>query len=202
MTARLVALEGGEGSGKSTQARLLAERLDAVLTREPGGTRLGEEIRRLVLEGTDDVHPRTEALLMAAARAQHVAEVIRPALESGRHVVTDRFTPSSLAYQGFGRGLDGAEIGDLSRWATGGLSADLVVLLDVPDDIRRARTGKPRDRLEAAGDEFHERVIAGFRQMAARFEGSWEVVDGSGDVDTVAELVWQAWLRSERRLSA
>ena len=227
MTSRLIALEGGEGSGKSTQARLLAERLDAVLTREPGGTRLGEEIRRLVLgefavdtagrgagaprSGGErgaggpareiEMDPRTEALLMAAARAQHVSEVIRPALESGRHVVTDRFTPSSLAYQGFGRGLDAAEIGNLSRWATGGLSADLVVLLDVPDEIRRARTGKPRDRLEAAGEEFHDRVIAGFREMAARSEGSWEVVDGSGAIEDVAELVWQAWLRSERRLA-
>lgn len=200
MRARLIALEGGEGSGKSTQARLLAERLDAVLTREPGGTRLGEEIRRLVLDG-EDMDPRTEALLMAAARAQHVAEVIRPALAVGRHVVTDRFTPSSLAYQGFGRGLDAAEIGNLSRWATGGLSADLVVLLDVPDEIRRARTGKPRDRLEAAGEEFHDRVIAGFREMAARFEGSWEVVDGSGEIEEVAELVWEAWLRSEKRLT-
>ena len=231
MKGRLIALEGGEGSGKSTQARLLAERLDAVLTREPGGTRLGEEIRRLVLgefeddtagrgggasrtggvphEGVltapareADMDPRTEALLMAAARAQHVSEVIRPALDAGRHVVTDRFTPSSLAYQGFGRGLDAAEIENLSRWATGGLSADLVVLLDVPDPIRRERTGKPRDRLEAAGEEFHDRVIAGFRQMAARAEGSWEVVDGSGPIDYVSELVWQAWLRSERRLAS
>ena len=202
MKGRLIALEGGEGSGKSTQARLLAERLAAVLTREPGGTRLGEEIRRLVLEGTEDMDPRTEALLMAAARAQHVAEVIRPALDAGRHVVTDRFTPSSLAYQGFGRGLDAAEIGNLSRWATGGLSADLVVLLDVPDEIRRARTGDPRDRLEAAGEEFHDRVIAGFRQMASLSEGSWEVVDGSGSIEEVAERVWQAWLRSEQRLAS
>lgn len=204
MTARgrLIALEGGEGSGKSTQARLLAQRLDAVLTREPGGTRLGEEIRRLVLEGSDDIHPRTEALLMAAARAQHVAEVIGPALKAGRHVVTDRFTPSSLAYQGFGRGLDASEIGRLSRWATGGLSADLVVLLDVPDGIRSARTGQPRDRLEAAGEEFHDRVIAGFRQMAAVDDGGWEVVDGSGSIDEVAERVWQAWLRSQQRLAS
>lgn len=197
-----MAVEGGEGSGKSTQARLLAERLGAVLTREPGGTRLGEEIRRLVLEGTDDMDPRTEALLMAAARAQHVAEVIRPALAGGRHVVTDRFTPSSLAYQGFGRGLDAVEIENLSRWATGGLSADLVVLLDVPDEERRARTGAPRDRLEAAGDDFHDRVIAGFRQMASRGDGSWEVVDGSAPVDEVAERVWQAWLRSEQRMAS
>ena len=198
---RLIALEGGEGSGKSTQARLLAERLEAVLTREPGGTELGEQIRHLVLDGTD-MDPRTEALLMAAARAQHVAEVIRPALESGRHVVTDRFTPSSLAYQGFGRGLDASEIAALSRWATGGVSADLVILLDVSDEVRRERVGQPRDRLEAAGDDFHDRVIAGFRQLAALDDGSWEVVDGSASVDDVAARVWEAWERSLERLAS
>ena len=197
---RLIAIEGGEGSGKSTQAKLLAERLDAVLTREPGGTRLGEEIRHLVLDGTD-MDPRTEALLMAAARAQHVAEVIRPALESGRHVVTDRFTPSSLAYQGFGRGLDATEIAALSRWATGGVSADLVILLDVPDEVRRERVGQPRDRLEAAGDAFHDRVIAGFRQLAALDDGSWDVVDGSAPIEEVAARVWEAWERSLERLA-
>ena len=198
---RLIALEGGEGSGKSTQARLLAERLDAVLTREPGGTRLGEQIRHLVLDGAD-MDPRTEALLMAAARAQHVAEVIRPALESGRHVVTDRFTPSSLAYQGFGRGLDASEIAALSRWATGGVSADLVILLDVSDEVSRQRVGQPRDRLEAAGDDFHDRVIAGFRQLAALDDGSWEVVDGSASIEDVAARVWEAWTRSLERLAS
>lgn len=193
---RLVALEGGEGSGKSTQARLLAERLDAVLTREPGGTELGEAIRNLVLSGPDHVDSRAEALLMAAARAQHVAEVIRPALEAGRHVVTDRFTPSSLAYQGFGRGLGAAEIAELSHWATAGITADLVVFLDVPDDVRAARRGAPRDRLEAAGQEFHDRVIEGFRALAALEENRWEVVDGDGEIAVVAERVWAAWERN------
>ncbi|MBW3536158.1 MAG: dTMP kinase [Actinobacteria bacterium] len=199
---RLVAIEGGEGSGKSTQARLLAGRLDAVVTREPGGTGLGEAIRRLVLDGTDDMDPRAEALLMAAARAQHVAEVIRPALDAGRHVVTDRFTPSSLAYQGFGRGLDAGEVAALSRWATGGVAADLVVFLDVPDELRRGRVGRPRDRLEAAGEDFHDRVIAGFRQLAALDDGSWVVVDGSGSIDDVAARVWDAWERSRVRLES
>lgn len=195
---RLVALEGGEGSGKSTQARLLAERLDAVLTREPGGTELGEAIRGLVLRGPENVDPRAEALLMAAARAQHVAEVIRPALDAGRHVVTDRFTPSSLAYQGFGRGLGSDEIAALSHWATAGVAADLVVFLDVPDTERHLRRGAPRDRMESAGIEFHARVIAGFRELAASEGGHWAVVDGTGPIEEVAARVWAAWERDDR----
>ena len=193
---RLVALEGGEGSGKSTQARLLADRLGAVLTREPGGTDLGEAIRNLVLQGPDHVDPRAEALLMAAARAQHVAEVIRPALEAGQHVVTDRFTPSSLAYQGFGRGLGAGEIAELSHWATAGITADLVVFLEVADEVRLERRGAPRDRMEAAGEAFHQRVIAGFRELAAMEENRWEVVAGEGEVSEVAERIWAAWERS------
>src|SRR5437868_1181176 len=119
---RFIAFEGGEGTGKSTQARLLADHLEALLTREPGGTGVGERIRHLVLDADGDpVAERAEALLFAAARAQHVAEVIRPVLEAGRHVVTDRFLHSSVAYQGYGRGLPPGDIADLSRWATGGL---------------------------------------------------------------------------------
>ncbi len=133
---------------------------------------------------------------MAAARAQHVAEVIRPALERGQHVVTDRFTPSSLAYQGFGRGLGAAEIAELSHWATAGIAADLVVFLEVSDEIRLARRGAPRDRMEAAGEEFHDRVIQGFRELAAMEENLWEVVDGEGEIDVVAQRVWAAWERS------
>ncbi|HEX2038846.1 MAG TPA: dTMP kinase [Acidimicrobiales bacterium] len=190
MRGRLVAFEGGEGCGKSTQAALLADRLPAVLTREPGGTAIGERVRELLLDrGVVDLDARAEALLMAAARAQHVAEVVEPNLATGRDVVTDRFAHSSIAYQGYGRGLPVDEVRSLSAWASGGLWPDVVVLLDVPDDVARQRLGS-LDRFEAEGGGFHERVVVGFREMAAA-EG-WAVVDGVGTVEEVAERVWAA----------
>ena len=186
---RLVAFEGGEGCGKSTQARLLADDLGAVLTFEPGGTPLGAAIRSLVLDPGRAVDVRAEALLMAADRAQHVADVIRPALDAGRDVVTDRFIGSSLAYQGFGRGLDVDELALLSRWATGGIDADVVVLLDVPADVARTRLrGKP-DRFEAEDAPFHARVLEGFRSLAAAAPERWVVVDGTAPVDDVHTAV-------------
>jgi dTMP kinase len=192
VSGRLIVLEGGEGVGKSTQAALLAVSLDAVLTREPGGTVLGERIRDLLLDpAADRVDDRAEALLMAAARAQHVAEVVRPALASGRDVVCDRFSGSSLAYQGYGRGLALDEVGALSGWATGGLWPDLVILLNLPAGMaasRRRRSGSDPDRLEAEGENFHRRVAEGFRCLAAA-EPTWVVVDGAGTVEEVAERV-------------
>jgi dTMP kinase len=191
---RLIAFEGGEGCGKSTQAARLAERLGAVLTREPGGTAVGERIRDVLLDpSVADLDARAEALLMAAARSQHVAEVIEPALAGGNDVVTDRYAGSSLAYQGYGRGLDLDEVRRLSEWATGGLWPDAVVLLDVPPDIAAARRhGTTADRLESAGDQFHRRVIDGFRLLAADDPEHWLVVDGTGDPDDVAARVWTA----------
>lgn len=190
--ARLFALEGGEACGKSTQAALLAARLDAVPTREPGGTAIGERVRDLLLDpamvGLDE---RAEALLMAAARAQHVAEVVRPALTAGRDVVTDRYAHSSIAYQGYGRGLDVDDVRRLADWATGGLWPDVVVLLDVPAALAAARLGT-LDRFEAEAPGFHERVAAGFRALAAADPERWAVVDGVGSVDEVAERVWSA----------
>jgi dTMP kinase len=184
-----IVLEGGEASGKSTQAARLARRLGAVLTREPGGTAVGERIRHVLLDpsvvGLDD---RAEALLMAAARAQHVAEVVRPELAAGRDVVSDRFTGSSLAYQGYGRGLELSEVRRLSEWATGGLWPDLVVLLDVDAASASARLralGGHLDRVEAEGDEFHQRVEAGFHALAAT-DPTWVVVDGVGTIDEVS----------------
>lgn len=184
-----VAFEGGEACGKSTQAALLASRLDAVLTREPGGTPLGEEIRSLLLHVDHAVDPRAEALLMAAARAQHVHEVIEPALSAGRHVVTDRFTASSLAYQGYGRGLPLDDVASLSRVATGGLEPDVYVLLDLAPDVAAARRSRAHDRMEAAGDDFHRRVRDGFLALAAAAPDRWLVLDGSGSVDDVAAAV-------------
>ena len=184
-TGRFIAFEGGEASGKSTQAARVASALDAVLTREPGGTELGRHLRELVLGSglQATVDARSEALLLAADRAQHVASVIGPALRAGRDVVTDRYAGSSLAYQGYGRGLPIAEVHHLSDWASGGLWPDLVVLLDVPADVaasRLAASGVGPDRLEAAGDEFHQRVVDGFRALAAASPASWRVVDESG----------------------
>jgi dTMP kinase len=186
-----VVFEGGEACGKSTQAARLATRRDAVLTREPGGTPLGERVRDLFLDpASGAVDGRTEALLVAAARAQHVVEVIAPALDAGRDVVSDRFTGSSLAYQGFGRGLDVGALRGLSRFATGDLEPDVCVLLDVPAEVARARLGADRDRMEAAGDEFHERVRAGYAELA-RSDG-WLVLDGTGPVEEVERSVWEA----------
>jgi dTMP kinase len=190
---RFIVLEGGEASGKTTQAVLLSERLDALLTREPGDTELGRRLRALLLDpGEAPIHPRAEALLMAADRAQHVSEVVRPTLARGRHVVCDRFAGSTLAYQGFGRGLDVTELSSVSRWAADELDPDLVVLLDVDESVARSRQGESPDRFEAAGAEFHERVRDGYRQLAAADAERWSVVDATGSVSEVAEAVWQA----------
>jgi len=192
MTGRLIAFEGGEGSGKSTQARRLADRLGALLTFEPGDTPLGAELRRLLLDSpTLEITDRAEALLMAADRAQHVVEVIVPALRSGRTVVTDRFAGSSIAYQGHGRQLPAAEIEEISRWATDGVWPDLVVLLHVPASVSAQRTGGARDRMEGAGEAFHRRVHDGFLSQAIADTDRWAVVDGSGTEDEVAEAIWQ-----------
>lgn len=190
---RFIVFEGGEGSGKSTQAGLLAEQLGAVLTHQPGGTVLGAELRGILLEGVaGDVVDRAEALLMAADRAQHVAEVIRPALASGRHVVCDRYIGSSVAYQGHGRELGADRIRDISEWAVDGLQPDLVVLLAVDDDVALERTGGARDRIEAAGAEFHERVRRGFVTEAGAGGRRWVVLDGAGTVADVAARVTDA----------
>jgi dTMP kinase len=187
---RFVAFEGGEACGKSTQSALLAEALGAVLTREPGGTVIGARLRSLVLDpATEGLAPRAEALLMAADRAQHVAEVVEPALAGGRHVVTDRFAGSSIAYQGHGRGLPVEEIAGISRWATGGVWPDLIVLLDVPAEVADRRLGAARDRMEAEPSTFHAAVIEGFRAQARAEPDRWVVIDGTGSIDEVAAAV-------------
>ena len=191
MSGRFIAFEGGEGSGKSTQAARLAARLGALLTHEPGDTPLGAKVRSLLLDVDGiEITPRAEALLMAADRAQHVAELVRPALAVGRTVVTDRYIGSSVAYQGFGRQLDPHEVANLSAWATDELRPDLVLLLEVPLSVSRQRTGGPRDRLEGAGAEFHRRVHDGFLEQATVDSERWAVVDGTLPEDAVAAAIW------------
>jgi dTMP kinase len=190
-----VAFEGGEGVGKSTQIRLAAEWLRSVgrevlETREPGGTPLGAELRRLVLDPDGQVGPRAEALLYAADRAQHVEHVIAPALAAGAVVLTDRYVDSTLAYQGAGRGLDDARV--VTEWATGGLTPQLTVLLDLDPELGLARAGargvRP-DRLESADLAFHHAVRDGFRALAAAEPARYLVLDASGSPEAVAAAV-------------
>lgn len=178
-----LALEGGDGSGKSTQARLLGDWLrgqgrEVVLTREPGGTALGQTLRREVLHG-EDLDPRTEALLYAADRAHHVHTLVRPALARGAVVITDRYLDSSVAYQGAARELGRDEIRDLSVWATGGLLPDLTVVLDLDAATAAARRSGTADRLEREPAAFHERVRATFLTLAAAAPERYAVIDST-----------------------
>ena len=188
MTARFIAFEGGDASGKTTQARRVARHLGAIFTREPGGTDLGETLRDLVLEPQAHVDLRAEALMIAAARAQHVAEVIRPALDADQSVVTDRFTASSIVYQGFGSGLDVEAVRQLSAFATAGLTPHLTVLIDVPTDVSLGRLGDAPDRFEREAAEFHARVRAGYLELAEG-DPTWVVIDGSGSLEDVGNAV-------------
>jgi dTMP kinase len=190
-----VAFEGGEGVGKSTQIRLAAQWLrsvgrEVIETREPGGTPLGAELRRLVLDPDGQVSPRAEALLYAADRAQHVEHVIAPALAAGAVVLTDRYVDSTLAYQGAGRGLGDARV--LTEWATGGLTPQLTVLLDLDPEVGLARAGargvRP-DRLESADLAFHHAVRDGFRALAATDPERYLVLDAGRSPEAVAAAV-------------
>jgi dTMP kinase len=182
-----VTLEGGDGAGKTTQAALLQEWLEAsgrtvVRTREPGGTEVGVLIRDIVLHHRGEVAPRAEALLYAADRAQHVQTLVLPALERGDVVVQDRYLDSSVAYQGAGRVLDATEVRDLSLWATGGELPDVTILLDLDPAAARARLDaddKPFDRLEAEREDFHTRVRAAFLDLASAEPERFLVLDAT-----------------------
>ncbi|HET8971267.1 MAG TPA: dTMP kinase [Candidatus Nanopelagicales bacterium] len=199
-----IALEGGEGAGKSTQCRLLGEHLTAagvphLLTREPGGNPAAEAIRDVVLHpryaGLD---PRSEALLFAAARGEHVRDVILPALRAGQVVLTDRYLDSSVAYQGVGRGLGQELVEGLSLWATGGLVADLTVVLDVDERTGLGRVAAP-DRLEAEPEQFHATVRRAFLDLAARDPERYLVLDAT---EPAAALAGRIAARVDRRRAA
>ena len=197
MSGLFITFEGGDGTGKSTQVRRLAEWLTeqgraVVTTREPGGTEVGTALRDIVLHHRGEVDARAEALLYAADRAQHIGTLVRPALERGHVVVQDRYIDSSVAYQGAGRVLDATEIKRISMWATGDLLPDLTVLLDLPGDVARARLAgekKVFDRLENEHDDFHERVRAGFLQLAAEQPQRFLVVDATLSIDDIARVI-------------
>jgi dTMP kinase len=191
-----VTFEGLDGSGKTTQserlaARLQAEGVEVVATREPGGTELGEKVRDLVLHG-GHVSPWAEALLYAAARAQHVAEVIRPALGQGASVVCDRYLDSSVAYQGIGRELGLDRVLELNLAAVGGLLPDRTFLLSLEVAEIGARLDREHDRLERESDEFHARAAAGYRELAERFPERIVVLDAARPADELAEEVYGA----------
>lgn len=202
---RFITFEGGEGCGKSTQIRLLADRLRAagkevLLTREPGGTALAEKIRTLVREESDDPpNSRAETLLFLASRAQVVEGVIRPALESGTWVLCDRFADSTFAYQGYGRGLDLDELRRINSFATGGLAPDRTILLNVSPEVsakrmraREAATNTGADRMEKAGDDFHSRLRRGFLELAAAEPERFSVIQADGGVEEVGVAVWNS----------
>ena len=192
MSGLFITLEGGDGAGKSTQVELLQAWLEArghevVRTREPGGTMLGVELRKLLLHG-EHVDPRAEALLYAADRAQHIATIVRPALERGAIVVQDRYIDSSLAYQGAGRVLDIADVKRLSDWATEGLQPRVTAILDIaPQDAaaRRHARGGADDRLESEAATFHEAVRDGFLAIAAAEPDRCVIIDATLPVDEV-----------------
>lgn len=191
-----IVFEGGEGCGKSTQARILYRRLrrrgiPALLTHEPGGTPLGRRLRGLLKRG-DPVAPETELLLFAASRAQLVVDIICPALEQGKVVISDRYVDSTLAYQGYGRGLAPGSIQKINDFATQGLRPDLVILLDISPTAGLGRKAKPhQDRFEQEEIAFHHRVRQGYLELAQADPARWSVIDASKSKREVADIIWE-----------
>lgn len=200
MAGCLITIEGIDGAGKTTQADLLAGHLRGkgyrvLLTHEPGGTALGEKLRQILLDhSSGSMEPAAELFLYAAARAEHVAKVIRPALASGQVVVCDRFSDSTLVYQGFGRGLDPALLASVNALATGGLEPDLTFILDLPAEeaYRRVLASRPADRLEAQGLDFLDRLRRGYLALAKGAPGRRVLVDASEPPQKVFEQIRQA----------
>lgn len=191
---KYIAFEGLEGCGKSTHVTRLAESLSAVATREPGGTEVGAALRATMLDAKNtSLSPRSEALMMAADRAQHIEQVVLPAIEGGRHVVSDRSVYSSLAYQGYGRQLDVDVLREFNRWAIQDTWPDLVIYIDVSFDILLERLKKRElDRFEREDRAFFERIAQGFKEMAAQEPELWVVVDGTPPKDELEVTIRRA----------
>ena len=191
-----ITFEGGEGCGKSTQSRLLLKKLEqqnvpVVLTHEPGGTVLGNELRKTLKRRRDSsISPQAELFLLAASRAQLVTELIRPALEEGKVVICDRFTHSTMVYQGYGRGLDFTAIQMVNNMATRYLNPDLIILLDISPEQGLARKQSLKDRFELEDLSFHRRVREGYVKMAAAEPDRWLVIDASLPKGKIAEIIW------------
>jgi dTMP kinase len=198
VSARLIAFEGADASGKSTQARRLASRLGADLTFQFGATEIGGSIRAILLDPANaQLDDRAEALLIIADKAQHVAEIVAPTLAAGRTLITDRYAASALAYQGYGRGIDMDLLHLMLAFAGQGIDPDLTVLLDVELEVALERLGDDVDRIEGAGAEFHRRVRGGYLEMADGDPDRWIVVDAAGTVDEVGARIDEAvdaWL--------
>ncbi len=188
---KYIAFEGLEGCGKSTHVKRLAMRLDAVMTREPGGTVVGSLLRNILIDPANTtLSPRAEALMMAADRAHHIAELISPSLAVGRHVVSDRSVYSSLAYQGYGRQQDLDELRRLNDWAIGGLWPELVIYIQVPTELLLERLKKRElDRFERENGEFFARIADGYSQMAAADPTRWLVIDGTPAKDDLEKII-------------
>ena len=188
---KYIAFEGLEGCGKSTHVKRLAMRLDAVMTREPGGTVVGSLLRNILIDPANTtLSPRAEALMMAADRAHHIAELISPSLAVGRHVVSDRSVYSSLAYQGYGRQQDLDELRRLNDWAIGGLWPEIVIYIQVPTELLLERLKKRElDRFERENGEFFARIADGYSQMAAADPTRWLVIDGTPAKDDLEKII-------------
>jgi dTMP kinase len=191
-----ITFEGGEGCGKSTHSRLLLKKFEqqnvpAILTHEPGGTPLGDELRKALKKRRENpISPQAELFLVAASRAQLVSEAIRPALEAGKVVICDRFTDSTMVYQGYGRGLDFTAIKMVNNMATTHISPDLKILLDIPPEQGLARKSSLKDRFEVEDLSFHQRVREGYLKMAGADPDRWLVIDASLPKAKVAGIIW------------
>ena len=193
-----IAFEGIDGAGKTTQAHRLLYRMNeeghhCIAVREPGETRLGEQVRSIIKKGQYQSH-KAEMLLFCAARSELVATLIKPALDAGRHVISDRFAASTVAYQGFARGLDVETIQQINAFATGSLQPDLTVYLDIPPTLRQKRTlerSQSLDRMELLPDDFYSRVVEGYRHQRSIAQlGTWITIDATPPVDEVADTIW------------